>query len=227
MFTKSSIALFASMLACASAQAAPVLVLDQQNVVPGSTPTAPIVTYFLLGDGPEFAQTFTVGVGGVLAQVDLQLARFGSTPLVLDIRRTSAGVPNSTILSTLSINPSTVPAIDILNVPFTSITLGSAEIPVLAGDVLAIALSQQVTGNDFFSWYSTGDLYSGGSAYFRDNSAQPFQAVGPIVASSPQDFGFRTYVRTNAVPEPGALGLAALALALAGRVRRRHAVTAL
>jgi len=34
-------------------------------------------------------------------------------------------------LSTLSVIPITVPALDIFNVPFTSITLGTAEIPDL------------------------------------------------------------------------------------------------
>jgi hypothetical protein len=107
MLRKPSIALVAAMLFCASAQAGPVLVLDQQNVVPG-VPPASSVTSVLLGDGHEFAQTFTVGFGGILAQIDLQLARFGSIPLVLDIRETTAGVPNSTVLTSVSIDPNTV-----------------------------------------------------------------------------------------------------------------------
>lgn len=233
MFRKSSIALVAAMLVCASAQAGPVLVLDQQNVVPG-VPPASSVTSVLLGDSHEFAQTFTVGVGGVLAQIDLQLARFGSIPLVLDIRRTTNGAPDSGaggIVSSVSIDPNTVvpwlPTPD-WTLPVTSVTLGAAEIPVLAGDVLAISLSQLVTTTDFYYWHLTDDLYSGGSTYGRNDPASPFQPLSQIFNQPAfYDFGFQTYVRTETVPEPGALGLAALALALATGVRRRRAVTAL
>jgi MYXO-CTERM domain-containing protein len=230
MLRKPSIALVAAMLFCASAQAGPVLVLDQQNVVPG-VPPASSVTSVLLGDGHEFAQTFTVGFGGILAQIDLQLARFGSIPLVLDIRETTAGVPNSTVLTSVSIDPNTVvpwlPTPD-WTLPFTSIVLGAAELPVLAGEVLAISLSQQVTQNDFYYWHMTGDLYSGGSTYGRSDPALPFVSLS-VLFNQPafHDTGFRTYVRTNDVPEPGALALAALALGLAVGVRRRRAVTAL
>ena len=115
MIRKSLIVMLAALLVCTSAQAS-ILVLDQQNVVPGAPPANSVASFFV---GLDFAvaQTFTAGVGGVLAQIDLQLARYELVPLVLEIRGTTAGVPNSTILLTLNLDPNTIPTFD-FSVPF-------------------------------------------------------------------------------------------------------------
>src|SRR3954453_14690288 len=62
----------------------------------GGTIMASSVAYF--NTNQEIAQTFTVGVTGVLTEVDLYMSRWsgGTNPLILDIRGTQAdGRPTS------------------------------------------------------------------------------------------------------------------------------------
>ena len=158
----------------------------------------------------DWAQTFTVGVGGVLDSVDVQIFRATATTadLLFDIRSTVAGVPIESDVATLisvALPPARVPT----TATFVNVDVSSANIAVSPGDVLAIALrSTTVTPADY-SWIlqSSGTTYSGGTAFFR---VPDVNITTWTISSANQDQGFRTFVNAGvaAVPEPTSLALA-------------------
>lgn len=203
--------------------------------VPGSVRAAPVLDQsfdasggsFLSGitSSQELAQTFTVGLTGLLTSVDVQIRNFGaSLPLLLDIRSTSGGAPvepNAPVLASASLPPASIPG----TVGFVS--FGFTPFAVTAGDVLAIALRAS-PGQGGFAYGWQGDAaggYGPGQRYLRTPGTVTWFGGGSL---SDQDFGFKTFVDTAAVavPEPTSLALFAtglLALALMLRRRRKAA----
>jgi hypothetical protein len=181
------------------------LVLDQSL-----DPTGRITLNAAFG-GPfqERAQTFTVGLAGQLAQVDVFVERFG-TPLpgdtlILDIRATTpTGAPDPSIpgvnLATATVAASAVPGIP---GGFTAFTL-SNPIAVTPGEQLAIVLHSG--SNTIFGWLGTTippDPYPGGAEYERVIGNHNWGQEVPE-----GDLGFRTFVDVaQPVPAPGALTL--------------------
>ncbi len=142
------------------------------------------------------AQTFTVGISGQLARidVDIYLRQSASGFIQLDLLSTSAGVPTSTVLGNASVLNSSVP-----NSPdnhaFVTFDLTASNINVTQGEVLAIALS---SSNDQLigGWLgSTTTQYAGGEHFYN----YPTNQNGWVAYGEDADLYFKTYVN---IPEP-------------------------
>ncbi len=159
--------------------------------------------------GAQFAQTFTVGLTGHLASVDVMIALTTidqNSDFVFDVRPTSGGIPqgDSSALASITVSGSTVPTSN----SFVTMDLSSFDIPVHAGDLLAIVITPKTLQGSiqWEGWFSSS-LYSGGMALSRDVfGIDPNPAWG---ATTPTDFYFQTFV---SVPEPSSLMLAAFGL---------------
>jgi hypothetical protein len=179
--------------------------LDQSNVVSTFNFDAAMV------EEVSRAQTFTVGIAGLLSQVNLEIYQSTGTTVdpTFEILGTTGGVPDSTKpLFTTTIPLSIVPIFDTPptgTVPMTSIDVSSAGILVTPGEVLSLALSRAAFGSPpWLLWrYGIGG-YAGGDAYF---SAPP---GSPWMVQNPYEAGFQTYV--SAVPEPSTAVLALIGL---------------
>jgi hypothetical protein len=175
----------------------------------------------------QIAQTFQVGVSGLLTEVDVFVHRFSSFQVggnvVFEIRnQTSSSLPSNNPADTLVQ----------ISIPYSSISLSSgfvkvdtsaANLQFTAGANLAIVLhADTATPSGLnYSWGGeNSNPYANGEAYEQvvGNSTWA-SAVGPN-----GDLGFMTYMSTS-VPEPGTISLSALGLlALIGnRWRRRIA----
>jgi hypothetical protein len=194
-------------------------ILLDQSVIPPSPP----LNGFLAEDGQTLAQTFTVGLPGLLSAIELDLAccldRDGivtfPADLVIEIRTTLAdGSPSGDVLVTTTARAESLSAGFFT---FERISLSSAGLEVSPGQMLAIVLSSTAPAMGLFNPYAwaldTSGQYNRGSAYVKH--ADGFVGAGDL------DFGFKTYV-----PEPANLALMTLGLAaMAGRriVRSRQA----
>ncbi|WP_435021877.1 PEP-CTERM sorting domain-containing protein [Tundrisphaera sp. TA3] len=214
-------ALFLALAASAPGKAD--FVLDQSNVITSRTFDIAVVST------QSVAQTFTVGVQGILARVDLQIAQSQGTTgdLLFSIRTTAGGAPNPDEVQSLfqvTIPLSSVPFDNSGIDPFTSIDISSAGIAVTPGQVLALSLSRTGPGTPpWVLWQTSAGSYSGGNIYTRSGTAGAW-GIPPELATL--DTGFRTYVTTAAVPEPGSLALCVTAGLMglgAVRLRRRRA----
>jgi hypothetical protein len=220
---KSSVVLI--LLLCGVHHAGAVPVLDQSF-----EPQNPLL---LLGTASEgnSAQTFTVGITGVLSQVDVLIEQNGPFPeLRLDVRPTVDGLPiedDNAALASVTVPLAAIP----FPRAFLSFDVSSFGIHVSQGELLAIVL----TGNA--RWYGVApgigtpaveglapvadDPYPGGAAYFRGPPGAPTFSLpggGRLVA----DLGFRTFV--DVVPEPTTFmlfGIGVVGLVL-GRVARHR-----
>jgi len=165
------------------------------------------------GDDYEVAQTFTVGLTGTLARLDLFInATVIAGDLFVKLLPTVGGVPvQSTALNLLSVTiPYGAVPIDPPNpTAFYSLDLSAFGFVVTAGDVLAIMLSG--TGNYGFGGQNN-DPYAAGQFYERRTSqtlAWSVPTVAPLA-----DLAFRTYVdvEPEPIPEPVSLFLVAAGL---------------
>jgi hypothetical protein len=217
-------------ITAAPGRATGTLLLDQENVIDtsGGSFSAFLIGTVSTATDNQVAQTFTVGIGGTLSRVDVQVEREGAeVPLVADLYPTVGGVPNpSASLAHWSIAPGSVPT----SPPaFLSLDLGASAFAVLPGDVFAIALS--APGGLFanqYGWANDFGTYAGGAGYGRLLPSGTFALL-----RDDADLGFRTFVDVPArVPEPGTLlllgfGLAELVgLALRCRTRERRTTRA-
>ncbi len=175
------------------------------------------------------AQTFTVGITGVLTSVEVNIAQFEltSAPLVLDIRTTTDGVPTepdsgSNVLATL-----TLPAASIPSIP-EFVTFDVPDLSVTAGEVLAITMSTTagaVLGapdDAPFIWLD-GSGYSGGRAFARGVDAAGLTwGDGATFSLAGTDYAFRTFVDpASPVPEPSTLLLLCVLAVSVGTLRNR------
>jgi hypothetical protein len=167
------------------------VVLDQLNDVSPSA-TADSTSGGVLEQG----QTFTVGVTGTLAHIDVQLnwPGFGSTGnAILNLYNTSGGLPTGASLGTASLTSFLVPS---GGYAFQHFDLSSYGVHVHAGDVFAYGISSDE--NVYFFERSTFDhsTYAGGQSVWRTTGGSP----GPWTVYSPtHDGGFETYVDATVV----------------------------
>ncbi len=154
----------------------------------------------------SWGQTFTVGLGGQLVQVDLQLSREAGVaePVQLEIRQLIGGLPDLStqgLLYDTQIAASAVPIGGIAGIFTTSVVLGADSFAVVPGDRLAILLSTSEARWYLWSNEYVVDGYAAGTALNRLPSQANYSpadpAWGPIA-----DAGFRTWV---VVPEPAGL----------------------
>jgi hypothetical protein len=194
--------------------------IDQQNV--GTR----LGGFGIGGTTSAIAETFSVGVTGVLTQLDLSVfnPNPGSTqfpdPLSIQIRSTSAGQPVSTALRSM-----TVPLASVTVDRLALTSFVGWNVDVTAGEVLAIVLTTGANGN--YGW-SIACCYSGGDMFVSRGSG--FVPIFPNVSAIPGDFIFRTYVdptgTTSATPEPASLLLCASGLVAAFFPRFRRSFQA-
>jgi hypothetical protein len=140
----------------------------------------------------EWAQTFTVNVAGVLAEIDLSAKHFVPTRgnLVMDLRRTYAtGVPTSRstgVLYSTSVDTKNVPQTDDGYVAFD---IASRNIRVKPGEKYAVVLHAGENASTFKWLGLTGNPYVGGGAFDRQASND-----GSWVDEDGCDLGLRTFV---------------------------------
>lgn len=175
--------------------------------------TAPslAITLSLTGD-TAVAQSFTVGLAGLLTGADLLVfdgsAGFGlaappASDVGVQIRTLLAGLPTETVLVT-GIIPAAMLSVDPRD-RFSHVDFATG-IAVIPGEVLALTITGIADG--WSGQVGSQATYAGGQAFVRAHAAspwQPFTSVDP--GGRPGDFLFRTYVDPTAVPEPSTFWL--------------------
>lgn len=168
----------------------------------------------LIDSNQSLYQTFTTGIEGTLASVQLQTQISASPPtedLLVSILGTSNGEPVPTdVLGTIAVPSSAVPGFDFNNVSFFSVDVSSLGIAVAPGDVLAIGLTAADSGGAYI-WYARegSPTYDGGALFLGQANS---------IFALPSDAGFRTFVEP--IPEPSSLVLLGLTGLLVARRRR-------
>lgn len=205
--TKLAFFLLGLPFACCSLEAA-AGTLDQQNLASGGDG-------LIISRSQTVAQTFEVGLSGILDRFELELARNTVLPtegLTLEVRRTLFdGSPMSSVLASVPISASNVST----SYQFLSIDFTQFDLEVTGGEMMALILRSnaevQGSGIDPFAWCADAPgSYTRGAVYVDHGNG--------FLSASGWDVGFRTYV--TSVPEPSVL---ALALVGAGvLIYRRH-----
>ena len=152
----------------------------------------------------DTSQTFTVGISGTLAQVDMKVVRLDDTvtdPLLFDVRTTTSdGIPTTpnsggNILASVSIPASTIPLAPAnpftTPIAFFSVDLTPFAVPVTTGEVLAIVLRSNAPSTGSYQWVgTTTDGYASGAEFQR-------VGLGAWGVGLGGDQAFRTYVAVN------------------------------
>ncbi|APZ92128.1 hypothetical protein Fuma_01733 [Fuerstiella marisgermanici] len=194
--------LFSVLLAPCTFDVAVADIIDQSNLVPNAS------FRIAIADVQSVAQTFEVGVTGVLSRIDLQISKntLAEGDLLFSIRNTLAGIPDPLESNSLFQTTITLDSIPEINggsgpTPVTSIDVSSAAIAVFDGEIFSYSLSR--SGGPFGSppWATSATnngVYSNGSIYTRPGTVAAWSP-----ASTGDDLGFQTHVTASTVPEPG------------------------
>jgi len=195
-----------AMMHTADAQAT--IVDDQIHIWPDDRLFMPLGPTYVSGqDTVEMAQSFTVGVSGILASVSVELYVISDNNYTLSIVPLVGGIPDTTgaPLATLT---QYLPA----GTAQYTFDLSAANLAVDVGDELAYWMT-----GDFSRWVSTlaSNDYAGGTSFLRFPGATDGSPTDWVALNF--DAQFKTAVL---VPEPGALCLMLLG---AGAFTRRSA----
>ena len=173
-------------------------------------------------NGRETAQTFTVGKGGILAQIDLHLFQTPGAPgdIILAVRRTENDLPTSPqappIFQTIIPNAAIPEEGSFTELPAVEVDVTSGNIDVAQGERMAVTLKLTEPGGGSRPWtlWAPGITLPGASAHvalnFNTEWGAPF----------PSNFGIQNHIL---VPEPSTYALAiigAFGLMLFGWRRR-------
>jgi hypothetical protein len=147
----------------------------------------------LLSERNIWAQTFTNGVSGGLDQVDLAVGRQGAqtTPLQVEIRAVSGGVPSGPALASATVPAASLPRFG--TVGFFSVPLTSPA-PVTAGAQYAIVVSTPSCGfSNCYVWAlgPGANPYPAGLGLVTQDGGATWT---PVNAFGATDFAFKTYV---------------------------------
>ena len=174
----------------------------------------------------DFAQTFTVGVTGILRTVALPLSRPDFFPdddfsgqLGIQLRPTVAGIPSDSVLTEMILSKSSLPALSTPGVRFEFTTFFSGlNIPIVEGEQLAIVLSNVGHAGQNIRWaQNTTASYTGGAPYQQTRENPGIEGdQGPVTGPwlpdtccQDFDFAFFTSVEPAAIvaptPEPGTM----------------------
>ena len=167
------------------------------------------------------AQTFTVGVTGTLAQVDVKIIPVGAPQdLVVEVRPTVGGVPvesDTAVLASVRLPASGIPT----SYGFLSVDVRPFAVPVTEGEVLAIVLRSDGFSGVYCWGGDVTDAYLAGQRFIR-NPGTGWSAAGSVGV----DLGFRTFVETSSTAVPGPDGLLLFTIGglglLGNGYRRRH-----
>lgn len=152
--------------------------LDQYMESPGS------MSYWVGADS-TISQTFTVGISGILTQIDVYISNMSEvSPLEVGLYSTDNGLPTSNKLASVWIPYEIIP----FSSSWVSVDLSEKNVHVTAGDVLAIVLKTDKTTQRYLWRTNDDNLYMAGTAYRNDS---------PVNV----DMCFRTYVNTG-TPTP-------------------------
>jgi hypothetical protein len=131
------------------------------------------------------AQGFTAGRTGLLDQVDLDLQKSNSPPvLTVELRDISAGIPGNQVLATGTVQAASVPT----SVGFVPVVFPTPA-QVVTGNQYAIVISTAASGSNSYLWADKGpDVYAGGIESLDSPPGSGW------LAQPNYDFAFKTYV---------------------------------
>jgi hypothetical protein len=141
----------------------------------------------------DTAQTFTVGIAGLLTRVEVSIRRTNETAadLILDIRSTEAGFPVED--DNLAFATVAIPAANVgLSASFITVDIPGG-LPVVVGELLSLTLQSSArTPGQGYVWEATvsGNPYPDGGRFYRSPFGPKFwDEIGG-------DRAFRTFVNT-------------------------------
>ena len=185
MTNRAMVLIAIAVLSCAPT-ASGALILDQSSAGNGSRENINVCCEFI-------GQTFTVGLGGALAAVSVDVRSLVGAPMRVGVLETTGGTPGQNVLTSASVIGSS---------PLDRIIRFASPIAVTPGEVLALAVwfpnvaSHSVTAG---IWTGTaGNAYGGGQAFsgtlaIDDNYASPIE-WRPNGRFGEVDVNFRTYI---------------------------------
>ncbi len=149
-------------------------------------------------DTREAAQTFTVGLSGTLAQVDILVNNSPGSPasstIAIQIYSVAGGEPNTALTGLFSFGPAGIP----FSPGFISYDVSAAGLSVTSGEELAVVVTSPASSGFYNFRADTVAGYSGGTALLRNLPGGSWEGAG---IPPPVDFGFRTFVDAVAVSD--------------------------